>query len=255
MSAAELRAARVSARPRGAHRDVLVDVDLAVAAGTTVGLVGRSGAGKSTLVRLLLGLEQPSSGAVTWQDAHLPTRRADRRGFRRAVQYVPQDPLGSLDPRHDVDHLVREPLRCLGVAGDHRQRVAAALAAVDLDPSLGRRRPRELSGGQAQRVAVARALATGPSLLVADEPLSAVDRPLRDELVDLLSRLHHERGLGLLLVSHDLGAVARLCGTTVVLDAGRAVESGATDQLLHEPRHPATRALVEAAPRLDGRAA
>ncbi len=168
------------------------------------------------------------------------------------MQAVPQDPGASLEPRMTVRQLIREPLRRLDVAGDHAAIVARALDDVGLAASLADRRTRELSGGQAQRVALARAIATSPGILLADEPMSGVDLPLRDRIIELLGDLVRERGLGLVLVSHDLDAVARLCGRSVVLAGGRIVEEGPTGRLLADPAHPATRELADAVPRLPG---
>ncbi|MCZ2820595.1 ABC transporter ATP-binding protein [Modestobacter sp. VKM Ac-2977] len=240
-------------RPWG-PRDVvpaLQGVDLKVAPGERVGLVGTSGSGKSTLLRCLLGLESPDHGTVTF--AGRPVRSgptASLRWYRRLVQYVPQDPAGSLDPRSTVRELVTVPLRHLQVPGDHAAAVATALTRVGLDPDLAARRPGELSGGQAQRVALARALAPGPALLLADEPVSGLDLPVRDQVVEVLADLSARQGLGLLLVSHDLAVVARLCDRTVVLDDGLVVEEGPTSALLARPGHPRTRDLLAAVPTL-----
>ncbi|KQS71515.1 ABC transporter ATP-binding protein [Modestobacter sp. Leaf380] len=226
-------------------------VDLALAPGEQLGVVGSSGSGKSTLLRLLLALDAPDAGTVHCGDRAVspgPARRL--RWFRRQVQYVPQDPASTLDPRMTVGALVAEPLRALGVPGDHRTAVATALERVRLDAGLASRRPGELSGGQAQRVALARALAPAPTVLLADEPVSGLDLAVRAQVVELLAELGRDRGLALLLVSHDLSVVSRLCSRTLVLDAGRVVEDRPTDQLLATPRHPAARALVEAVPHL-----
>ncbi|WP_139978592.1 ABC transporter ATP-binding protein [Nocardioides litoris] len=231
---------------RGGRRTTALDgVDLTVAAGEAVGVVGRSGSGKSTLVHALLGLRRPDAGSVAW--GGVEQRAGSRtREFRRAVQYVAQDPAGSLDPRWRVRDLVADPLRRLRVSCDVEARVAESLTAVGLDPDLGDRRPAQLSGGQAQRVAVARALATRPRLLLADEPTSGLDLPRRHQVLELLASLHETQGLGVLLVSHDLRAVARLGRRTVVVDAGRVVEDRPTSDLLTRPEHPATRALLDA---------
>lgn len=231
-----------------AGRPVLAGLDLALHPGEALGLVGTSGAGKSTLLRTLLGLQRPTAGSIAWQGAPLPRGRAELRALRRAVQYVPQDPTGSLDPRLDVTGQIRAPLRALRVPGDHAGLVARALETVELPAATHRSRPAELSGGQAQRVAIARALAVGARTLLADEPLSSLDRPLRAGMLGLLHHLHHRHGLTVLLVSHDLDAVARLCPHTAVLDGGRIVEHGPTHRLLETPRHPTTRALVAARP-------
>ncbi|WP_258071848.1 ABC transporter ATP-binding protein [Clavibacter michiganensis] len=248
------RATRSSgASPVRGPAPALDDVSFRVAPGETVGIVGRSGSGKSTLLRVLLALETPAAGVVSLGDrAVVPGRASALRWYRRRVQLVPQDPGASLEPRMTVRQLVREPLRRLDVPGDHARIVARALDDVGLAASLADRRPGELSGGQAQRVALARAIAASPGILLADEPVSGVDLPLRDRIIELLDGLVRDRGLGLVLVSHDLDAVARLCGRSVVLAGGRIVEEGPTDRLLTDPAHPATRELADAVPRLPG---
>ncbi|KQS54860.1 hypothetical protein ASG36_20325 [Geodermatophilus sp. Leaf369] len=226
-------------------------VDLALRPGERVGLVGASGSGKSTLLRCLLALDVPDAGTVLCGGRRVdpgPARRL--RWFRRRVQYVPQDPASTLDPRMTVGALVAEPLRALAVPGDHRGLVATALTQVQLDPRLIGRRPGQLSGGQAQRVALARALAPGPEVLLADEPVSGLDLAVREQVVTLLGELSDATGSALLLVSHDLSVVSRLCARTLVLDDGRVVEDRPTADLLTDPHHHATRALVAALPRL-----
>ena len=231
------------------------EVSLAVAPGDRVGLVGRSGAGKSTLVAVALGLLPAQQGEVSYDDRPLPTRHLTgrltgrrARALRRTVQWVPQDPAGSLDPRRRVGQQLLDPQRRLRVPGDHHLRAREALERVGLDAEVGARRPHEISGGQAQRVALARALVTGARVLLADEPVTGLDHDRRDAVLDLLVDLSRDpvSPLGLLLVCHDLDAVARTCDRTVVLDAGRVVEHGPTELLLTRPEHPATRALVGA---------
>ncbi|MEQ3553788.1 ATP-binding cassette domain-containing protein [Pseudonocardia nematodicida] len=221
--------------------------DLAVHAGERVGLAGASGAGKSTLLRILLALERADDGTVT-VDGH-PVRPGPVRGlrwYRRAVQYVPQDPASALDPRASAGDLVAEPLARLAVPGDHAAAVATALDRVGLAGTVAGRRPGELSGGQAQRVALARALAVGPRLLIADEPLSGLDPELRSRIVELITGTCAEDGTGLLLVAHDLALLAALCPRAVVLHDGAVVEDRPTADLLAAPRHPAAAELVRA---------
>lgn len=240
-------------RSRPAPVPALRGVDLTVHAGERVALAGTSGAGKSTLLRILLALEPADAGSVTADGADVrpgPVRRL--RAFRRAVQYVPQDPAGSLDPRMTARELVAEPLRRLGgpatrSAAGRTRAAAAALDDVGLPAALADRRPGELSGGQAQRVALARALVVGPRLLLADEPVSGLDPALRDQVVDLLADTCAAHGTGLLLVSHDLAVAAALCPRTVVLHDGLVVEDRPTVELLAAPQHPAVAALVDAA--------
>jgi peptide/nickel transport system ATP-binding protein len=237
----------VPAEPARALRGV----DLDIAAGERIGLVGASGSGKSTLLRVLLALEAPDAGRVRFRDREIrPARTSALRWYRRAVQYIAQDPASSLDPRMSVADLIAEPLARLRVPGDHRAAVARALEQVGLPGGYGARRPGELSGGQAQRVAIARAIATRPALLIADEPVSGLDLPLREQVVGVLGRMCAETGMGLLLVSHDLSVVAALCERTTVMSAGEIVEDRPTGALLAAPEHPRTRELIAAIPDL-----
>jgi peptide/nickel transport system ATP-binding protein len=228
-------------------------VSLAIAAGESVGLVGESGAGKTTALRLLLGLDAPTSGAVLFDGAPLNRRDAAQiRHFRGSVQTVFQDPYSSLDPRQRIDRIVSEPLRSLGIArgSDAAVQAASALESVGLDADVLGRYPHEFSGGQRQRIAIARAIVCKPRLLLADEPVSALDMSTRIQVIELLRELRERTGLALVMVSHDLGAVAALCERTVVLRSGRVVEAGATRQLLRAPAEEYTSALIAAVPRL-----
>lgn len=225
----------------------LRNVTLTLTPGAGTALVGSSGSGKSTLVRIMLGLAKPSSGIITLGGrAVRPGPARSLRWYRRSVQYVPQNPAGSLDPRMTVSQLLREPLRQLRVEGNHRDLAGQALERVELPARVMNHRPGELSGGQNQRVAIARALAVKPAYLLADEPISGLDLPLRDAVLELLDRLVHE-GLGLLLVTHDLATAARMCGSTAVLSDGSIAEQGPTDHVLAHPSSPAAHALVQAA--------
>jgi ABC-type glutathione transport system ATPase component len=225
-------------------------VSIAVDDGQSVGLVGESGSGKSTIVRLMLALAKPTSGAVLFEG--VPITAPTLRRFRASVQTVFQDPYSSLDPRQNIESIVAEPLRSLGIArGDEaRALVAASLASVNLPADVLSRYPHEFSGGQRQRIAIARATVCHPRLLLADEPVSALDVTTRIQVIDLLAELRESAGLAILMVSHDLSAIAALCDTTVVLNAGRVVESGPTAGILTAPREDYTRRLVEAVPRL-----
>ncbi|MFC8592814.1 ABC transporter ATP-binding protein [Streptomyces atroolivaceus] len=247
----ELKDAAV--RYRGAAADVVRDVSLAVEAGESLALVGESGAGKTTLLRLLLGLARPTAGTVRFDGADLkPRDREQMRRFRRSVQCVFQDPYSSLDPSRKVGAVVAEPLRSLGLAtrATAAPEVAAALERVGLQADAVDRYPHEFSGGQRQRIAIARATVCDPRVLLADEPVSALDVTTRVKVVDLLAELKEERGLTMVMVSHDLSVVASLCERTAVLERGRVVEQGATSQVLGEPAHPYTRRLIESVPRL-----
>ncbi|XYD11358.1 ATP-binding cassette domain-containing protein [Methylobacterium sp. NMS12] len=233
---------------RGAPRPVLADVDLAIEEGGCVALIGRSGSGKSTLARLLLGLERPSAGVVRFRGMGLAgLDDAGRRAFRSAVQMVLQDPLTAVNPRHTVGRTIAEPLRHLtGLsATERRARVHALLSLVGLDPSVIGRLPSQLSGGQVQRVGLARALATRPALVVLDEAVSNLDAPLQIEILDRLAVLRHEQGTAFLLVTHDIRLARRFADRVVVLDDGRVVDSSPCRPRL-ELEHPAARELVDA---------
>lgn len=228
----------------------LDDVSLSVADGQSVGLVGESGSGKSTIVRLMLALAKPTSGDVLFDGA--PIVPAALRRFRASVQTVFQDPYSSLDPRQRIESIVAEPLRSLGIArGDEaRAMVTASLASVGLPADTLGRYPHEFSGGQRQRIAIARATVCHPRLLLADEPVSALDVTTRIQVIDLLAELRASTGLAILMVSHDLSAIAALCEETVVLNAGRVVETGPTAAILASPREDYTKRLVSSVPRL-----
>lgn len=267
----------------GRPRRVLDRLDLTLTGSETLALLGRSGCGKTTLLRALLLIDRPQRGdggeiLLDGTDVAGTRRTRDLRPYRRAVQYVPQDPAASLDPRRDVLSQVTHALRTLGVPGTdtHEATATTVLNALDLPSDLWRRRPHAISGGQAQRVALARALAPAPRFLLLDEPVSGLDPALRHQVLDLLAGLSDADGgpcmpvapaasphagdeapdaagaqrPGLLVVSHDLAAVARVCQRTVVMDRGRIVEDVATEQLLAAPQHPAARALRDAVPQM-----
>ncbi|MFE4368267.1 ABC transporter ATP-binding protein [Streptomyces sp. NPDC056835] len=235
---------------------VLHGVSLDITAGRSLGLVGESGAGKTTVLRLLLGLTRPTSGRILFDGDELRLRdREQMRRFRRGVQSVFQDPYSSLDPRQRVSGIVAEPLRSLGLSrpvgrGEEDPRVAAALEAVGLPADAARRYPHEFSGGQRQRIAIARATVCEPRVLLADEPVSALDVTTRVRIVDLLIELKETRGLTIAMVSHDLSVVAALCERTAVLENGRVVEQGDTASVLGSPSHPYSRRLIASVPRL-----
>jgi len=234
-------------------------VDLEVGAGQSVGIVGESGCGKSTLARAILGLVRPAAGSVAWRGAALRAGDAAAlRRMRREAQLVFQDPLGSLDPRMTVGESVAEALVALEgpqprAACDAR--VAATLQEVGLDPGLVARYPHELSGGQCQRAAIARAVVARPALLVCDEAVSALDVSVQAQIVNLLSELRERHGLALLFISHNLAVVRHLCDEVVVLYLGRVVERAPRAALFAAPRHPYTQALLEAVPQPDPAAA
>jgi ABC-type glutathione transport system ATPase component len=220
-----------------------------VRAGEAVALVGGSGSGKSTLARAIARLGPIDSGTVRWQGEDLPARRAMKPRHRALIQPVFQDPVASLDPSWRVREIVAEPLRGLrrGLpAAAIADRIAAVLGEVGLSAEMAERKPAQLSGGQAQRVAIARALVSDPQMLLLDEATSALDVLVAGTIIDLLARLQRDRGLAILMITHDLAVARRLCHRIVVLDRGRVVEEGPTEQLIHAPRHPVTRALIAA---------
>ncbi|RNL82642.1 ABC transporter ATP-binding protein [Halostreptopolyspora alba] len=225
-------------------------VSFEVTTGQRFGLVGESGSGKSTLVRLVSGLDRPTSGTVHFagrEISRLPDRRL--RFLRERLQVVFQDPTGSLDPRMRVRDIITEPL----VAQRHRDpagRLVELLADVGLPPEAADRFPHQFSGGQRQRISIARALAPRPAMLVADEPVSALDVSVRAQILNLLSDLVQRYELTLVFVSHDLAVVRHLCDTTAVMHDGAIVELGPTRRVYDEPRHPYTRDLVAAVPTL-----
>lgn len=223
-------------------------VSLHIEAGECLGLVGESGSGKSTLARAVVGIEPPDAGSVRLmgQDVYaLPPGELHR--MRRHCQMVFQDPDGSLDPRHTVGRIVAEPLHVLSLGRvESRERVGEALEAVSLEPSMAGRYPHELSGGQRQRVAIARALVTEPALVVADEPVSALDVSVQAQVLGLMLDLKRRLGLAFLLISHDLAVVAHMAERVAVLKDGRIVEQGATQTVLRRPTHPYTRQLLAA---------
>jgi ABC-type glutathione transport system ATPase component len=228
-------------------------VSLAVRTGERVGIVGESGSGKSTLARLLIALDRPTAGAVRFEGEDIGGRReAELRHVRRAMQIVFQDPMGSLDPRLTVRAIIGEPLVGLQVEEDHEARVDELLAQVGLSPAASDRYPHQFSGGQRQRIAVARALAPRPRVLVADEPVSALDVSVRAQVLNLLLDLVEELSLTLVFVSHDLAVVRFLCSRIAVLQRGRVVEDSPTEELWNHPRDAYTAALLAAVPTLEG---
>ena len=225
-------------------------VSFAIAQGRVLGIAGESGSGKSTLANLLVGLEQPTAGAIRI-DGRALGRKPDA-DFRRAVQMVFQDPFGSINPRFTVGRTVEEPLLIhrLGSAAERRARAAAALEEAELRPGAGflDRYPHELSGGQRQRVAIARAIVLRPRLLVADEPVSMLDVSVRAGILRLLRRLVRENGMAMVFITHDLSIVGAVCDELAVMYRGRFVEHGPVRELLRRPLHPYTRALIAAVP-------
>lgn len=227
-------------------------IDLEIREGEIVGVVGESGSGKSTLGRMLLGIEKPHSGKLTWQGEPMPALGTARwRDLRRDMQLIFQDPLAALDRRMTVGKQIAEPLvihaRLPKEALDDR--VAELMRMVGLRPDQAARYPHELSGGQRQRVVIARALSMSPKFLVCDEPVSALDVSIQAQVVNLLYDLQQDHGLTMVFISHDLKVVRNLCDRVVVMYLGRIVEEGRADEIFADPRHPYTRALVSSVPR------
>jgi peptide/nickel transport system ATP-binding protein len=221
-------------------------VSLVLQAGRSLGVVGESGSGKSTLARLAMALEPPSSGTVHFGGRDLNRLgAAELKAARRDFQMVFQDPYGSLDPRQRVGRIVAEPLPP-GDDTQRAQRVAESLEAVGLRADDSQKYPHEFSGGQRQRIAIARALITRPKLIVADEPVSALDVSVQAQVLNLLMDLQQQFGVTYLFISHDLAVIDHVCDDVVVMQAGQIVERGPCRQVLAEPQHPYTRMLMAA---------
>lgn len=254
MSGVLLGLEHVSVRFRSHRQTVnaLDDVTIDWIAGETLGVVGESGSGKSTMARVLMGVQPLTAGRLLL-DGEEVSREADLRRLRQRVQLIFQDPYQSLNPRLRVRTIVREPLVVQRVPRvEHDTRIARALADVGLDPArFADRYPHQLSGGQRQRVAIAAALVLEPDGLICDEPVSMLDVSVRAQVLEVLRRLREERGLSLLFITHDLSLAWSICDRVAVVYHGEVVELGATDDVIGNPRHPYTTALVEAVPRID----
>ena len=231
----------------------LQGVDLKVYSGRNLGIVGESGSGKSTLARLAMGLDTPSSGQVLWDGHDIHSLRSrELRDMRRNYQMVFQDPYGSLDPRMRIAAILAEPLQALSKVSRSEQRELAeeALVEVGLHPSDLDKYPHEFSGGQRQRIAIARALITRPKLIVADEPVSALDVSIQAQVLNLMLDLQQRFGMTYLLISHDLAVVNHLCDEVTVMQQGKIVERGTPQQLFQHARHPYTQSLLNAVPQI-----
>jgi oligopeptide transport system ATP-binding protein len=226
-------------------------VSLSIQKGETVGLVGESGCGKSTVGRTILRLYRPTGGHIVFEGQEISTAEGSTlRGVRRRMQMIFQDPYASLNPRMTAAGIVSEPLEIHGVGTgrERRQRVRELLATVGLDPDYGDRYPHEFSGGQRQRIGVARALALHPDLIVADEPISALDVSIQAQIINLLERLQGEFGLTYLFIAHDLSVVRHISDRIAVMYLGRLVETATSRELYERPLHPYSVALLSAVP-------
>jgi peptide/nickel transport system ATP-binding protein len=230
-------------------------VDLSVGRGETLAVVGESGCGKSTLGRTLLKLDEPTAGRIRYDGEDI-TELSDRgmRPYRRDLQMVFQDPLASLNPRQTVGSILKAPMQVHGVGesdADRTERAEDLLERVGLEARHVERHPKQFSGGQQQRVAVARALTLEPELIVADEPVSALDVSVQAQILDLLEELQDEFDLSLLFITHDLSVVRQIADRVAVMYLGEIVEAAPTDELFADPQHPYTQSLLSAVPRID----
>jgi oligopeptide/dipeptide ABC transporter ATP-binding protein len=226
-------------------------VDFSIKRGETLGLVGESGSGKTTLGRVSILLEEPTEGEITFDGGRLDAMsKSEIREIRRRFQMVFQDPFGSLDPRMSVRSIVSEGLAVHGIGSksERRNRAAELLAEAGLDDTFLSRYPHECSGGQRQRISIARSLALNPDLLILDEPVSALDLSIRNQILNLLANLQKKRNIAYLFISHDLSVVSHIADRAAVIYLGVIIETGPAKELLESPLHPYTRALVASVP-------
>jgi peptide/nickel transport system ATP-binding protein len=243
--------------PKGRKREpfrAVDDVSLSVGASETLAIVGESGSGKSTTARLLARLHGPTSGAIELDGEDVTMASgAGLASFRRSVQVVFQDPFSSLNPRHNVVEIVTAPLRYQGLSPrkDGPRLVKELMERVGLNPDHSGRYPHQFSGGQAQRIGIARALAVSPRVVICDEAVSALDVSVQAQVIDLLQDLQRDLGLSYVFIAHDLAVVRNIADRVAVMSAGHIVEAGTREQIFHDPQHVYTRRLLAAAPRIN----
>jgi len=226
------------------------DISFILREGDTLGLVGESGCGKSTTSRLITCLDKPTSGSILFRGQEISSlREKDLRPLRREIQMIFQDPYSSLNPRQTVGAILRTPLKVHGLAkGKEKARIQELLELVGLNPEHINRYPSEFSGGQRQRIGIARALAVEPKLIIADEPVSALDVSIQAQVMNLLTKLRKELDLSFIFIAHDLGVIRHFCDDVAVMYLGKIVEQGNKAQIYGTPQHPYTQALLSAAP-------
>jgi len=249
----EVRDLKVSFPARQGVAQAVDGVDLEMRSGEILALVGESGCGKTTLARTIVGLQRPDEGEVRFRGETLGRDKRSLRRHRRSAQLIFQDPTGALNARQTIYEAVAEGLRIQGVPGDEEQLVAEALSRAGLRPPerFFTRYPYEISGGQRQRVVIAGAMVLNPSLLVADEPVSALDASVRGEILALMLGLVRETEVGILVVTHDLGLAWNVADRVAVMYLGRIVEEGRTENILTDPKHPYTQALLSVVPEIE----